>query len=307
MSKSKSKEPNVCNWVASQVSDLVLQDYISQGLLSAAEAATCRVPMGECPPTPKDGEVIVFTDHLLRGFSPPGSKFFRDVLHFYGLHPQDLGPNSIVNLCQFQVLCEVYLQVEPSVTLFREFFYVNKQSETAKVLSLELGGVSFQRRRDTNFPAAQLPSHPKGWNKTWFYCKNTAPEDENPLPGYRPNRLSLSAVYPGWPTPEERAQVNGLCSKLGALVANGLTGIDLTRCWVSWRIMPLSRRPSLMYVYNGQTTDPQRSSPVNFTEAEADEAVRSLLKVPPTDNGKFGLAPFCASNPPPPVSVVSDV
>ena len=98
MKSSKSKEANVCDWVPSQVSDLFLQDFKTQGLISEAEAKTCRVPMGECPPEPREGEVICFTDHLLRGFSPPGSKFFRDVLHFYGLHPQDLGPNSIVNL-----------------------------------------------------------------------------------------------------------------------------------------------------------------------------------------------------------------
>lgn len=161
MVKTKFKEPNICNWVASQISDVTLQDYKDQGLLSEAEAASCRVPMGECPPTPKPREVIVFADHLLRSFSPPGSKFFRDVLHFYGLHPQDLGPNSISNLCQFQVVCEAYLQIEPSITLFREFFYINKQTECAKGPSLELGGVSIQRQRDTNFPAALVPSHPK--------------------------------------------------------------------------------------------------------------------------------------------------
>ena len=72
MSRSKSKEPNVCNWVNSKVSDVIMQDYISQWLLYAKEAAACRVPMGEWPPTPKDEEVIIFTDHLLRGFSPPG-------------------------------------------------------------------------------------------------------------------------------------------------------------------------------------------------------------------------------------------
>ena len=85
---------------------------------------------------------MVFTDHLLRGFSPPGSKKIRDALSFFNLHPQDLGPNSISNLCQFQVLCEAYLQMEASVPLFREFFYINRQTECADGPSLELGRVS---------------------------------------------------------------------------------------------------------------------------------------------------------------------
>ena len=77
-------------------------------------------------PNPRDGEVIVFTDHMNRGFSPPDSKFFREVLHFSKLHPQDTGPNFISNICNFEVLCEVYLQQEPTVDLFREYFYPNR-------------------------------------------------------------------------------------------------------------------------------------------------------------------------------------
>lgn len=73
MAKSKTF---VCNWVASQVSELMLNDYKEQGFLAETEAATCQVPMGERIPEPHAEEVIVFTDHLLRGFFPPGSKFF---------------------------------------------------------------------------------------------------------------------------------------------------------------------------------------------------------------------------------------
>ena len=70
-------------------------------------------------PQPKEGEVIVFTDHMNRGFSPPSSKCFRDVLHFFDLRPQDIGPNSVSNICNFQVFCEVYLGEEPNLLLFR--------------------------------------------------------------------------------------------------------------------------------------------------------------------------------------------
>ena len=177
---------------------------------------------------------MVFADHLHKGFRPPGSKKFRDVLNFYDLRPQDLGPNSITNLCQFQVFCEVYLQTAPTVLLFHEFFYINHQTKFTDGPSIELGGVSIQRRRNTPFPKAKLASHPKGWNKTWFYCKSTAPQGENPLPGYRPDRLNAIVAFSGWPSTKERKQFTPIYSKIRALVANGLTGIDLTRCWVSW-------------------------------------------------------------------------
>ena len=84
-----------------------------------------EVPGPECPPEAQDGEEVVFMQHLDRGFSPPGSKFFRDVLASFQLHPQDIGPNSMSNICNFQVFSEVYLQEEPTVELFRDFFHLN--------------------------------------------------------------------------------------------------------------------------------------------------------------------------------------
>ena len=116
-----------CNWVPSIVTKNILKDYVKIGYLPAKDIMHWRAPKpSEERPHPKDGEVIVFTDHMNRGFSPPGSKFFRDVLHFFQLHPQDIGPNSVSNICNFQVFCEVYLQEEPSVELFREYFYLNR-------------------------------------------------------------------------------------------------------------------------------------------------------------------------------------
>ena len=112
------------------------------GVLSAQDVIHWRVPGSETTPKPKDREVVIFTDHLLRGFSPPGSKKFWDVLHAFKLHPQDFGLNSVTNMCQFQTFCEAYLQEEPSVDLFKEYFYINRQTEMADGLSLELGGVT---------------------------------------------------------------------------------------------------------------------------------------------------------------------
>ena len=98
-----------------------INGYVTTGALASKRILQWRVSDSECPPEAQDGEVIVFMQHLDREFSPPGSKFFRDVLASFQLHPQDIGPNSVSNICNFQVFCEVYLQEEPSVELFRDF------------------------------------------------------------------------------------------------------------------------------------------------------------------------------------------
>ena len=131
------------------------------------------------------------------------------------------------NICNFQVFCEVYLQEEPSVKLFREYFYLIRQNEFTNRPSLELGGISIQRGRDAIFPYACLPSHPKDWNQTWFYCKHTSPAEENPLSGYRTERLhpkhNLSENLSG----AERKRLSPTIVKVKALLGNRITGIDL--------------------------------------------------------------------------------
>ena len=115
-----SKTPTICNWVPSTITEERLKEFSIIGFLPSKAVMSYRAPDPEEErPNPKDGEVIVFTDHMNRGFSLPGSKFFREVLHFFKLHPQYSGPNSISNICNFQVLYEVYLQQEPTVELFR--------------------------------------------------------------------------------------------------------------------------------------------------------------------------------------------
>ena len=98
-----------CNWVPSRVTEAQLEGCVATGALSKKDIIHWRVPGPENPPEPQDGEVIVFVDHLSRGFSPPGSKFFWDVLANFQIRPQDIGPNSISNICHWQVFCEVYL------------------------------------------------------------------------------------------------------------------------------------------------------------------------------------------------------
>src|SRR4051812_5417324 len=158
---------------------------------------------------------------------------------FFDLRPQDIGPNSVSNICNFQVFYEVYLGEEPNLLLFRELFYLNRQNERANGPSLELGGVSIQRRRDAIFPYANPLSHPKDWNLTWFYCQDTSPADENPLPGFRALPLESTHPLPDKLSAAERQKLAPTMVKVKALLGNGLSGIDLVRVWLAFEIIPL--------------------------------------------------------------------
>ena len=84
-------------------------------------------------------------------------------------------------------------------------------------------------------------------------------------------------------TSAERAKLAPTLAKVKALLGNRLTGIDLVRCWVSWRIIPLSRRTGLMCTYTGGVKDPLRHSSAPLTDEAINEMVKSLLNEDPED------------------------
>lgn len=183
--------------------------------------------------------------------------------------------------------------------LFIEYFYLNRQNECTNGLSLELRGISIQRRQGAVFPLIVLPSHPKDWNQTWFYCQDTSPANEKPQPGYRPDRLDSKFALPNKLTVAERKRLIPSIKRINALLGNGLTGVDLTRCRISRRVIPLSRRSKLMYEYGGGPDDSLRHNHVQFTEEDIVSMSTLLVNGKYEDCSVVGLNPFCQLNPVP--------
>ena len=114
--------PAPVNWTKSTVTEGALQKYVGYGELPPKEEIQWRAAGEEIRPKPKEDEIVVLLDHVTRGLRPPGSLFFRRVMSYYGLTPLDIAPNSLLNISNFIVFCEDYLQVSPSLALFLDFF-----------------------------------------------------------------------------------------------------------------------------------------------------------------------------------------
>ena len=127
-----SKRSISADWGGSTITAEQLKSHRLAGLLPSSVKA--RAPGDESVPSPAKGEVVIFTEHLLRGFTPPGNLFFRQLLEFYKLRIHELAPNSILTLSNFVVLCEDYLQIKPDLDLWLELFYCNPQPETSGAL-----------------------------------------------------------------------------------------------------------------------------------------------------------------------------
>ena len=139
----------------------------------------------------------------------------------------------------------------------------------------------------------------------WFYCQDTSPAEESPLPGFRALRLESNHPLANKLTAVERLPLNPTIKKIKALLGNGLNGVDLVRVWVTWRIAPLSHRTGLMCTHTGVDNCPFRHTPDDLPHDVVDAMIQSLLKEGTVTSNAFGLLPICKKNPAPAVSYQS--
>ena len=114
------------------------------------------------------------------------------------------------------------------------------------------------------------------------------------MPGNHESRLSNGHPLPEWISIEERTKYMSIFSKIRALMANGLTGVDLVRCWVSWRILPLSRWSCLMCEYTCDVKDPLRYSSIRLDDKSINDITKTLLNEILATCSKTGKNPFSA-------------
>ena len=123
------------------------------------------------------------------------------------------------------------------------------------------------------------------------------------MPGIRESRLVYSQALNSWASKEDKKKLKPVFQQIGALLAHGLSAIDLVRCWVGWQVQPLSVRTQIMCEYSGPGDD-MRFSQVVLEPAEVVRATKRLLGESMETIGRIGLAPFWTKNPVPQVRII---
>ena len=109
-------------WQSSTVSVSTLQELVASGHLPELTAAReWIVPGTESMPQPPAGYVVSFVNFHDRGFALPANRFFRGLLHEYGIRLHHLNPNGIQDIATFVAICEGYLRIPPHFNLWRHF------------------------------------------------------------------------------------------------------------------------------------------------------------------------------------------
>jgi hypothetical protein len=292
------------DFLPSTVTEQNLQDLVADGLIAEG---SWRLPGKEAEPEPREGERVLLTTHVERGFSLPPHPFFRGFLNFFGAQLHHFAPNTIAYLSAYVTFCECFLGCPAHWGLFKHIFTIRSQSvkkanpDDGKTNVIQLcGGLGIQRRTGSSFPSLSFPDSVRGWQSTWFYCKDVAaPNMSTGLPPFTlarptaPRSLVVSEA--------EKPTVDILVSSVVELVRGGVTGLDLLEVFLSRRIQPLKMRDHPMWYYSG-TDDTTRSHPEDVPEDTVAQWIRSITGARDNAVGTKRIQPFSANHLPSRVS-----
>ena len=112
------------------------------------------------------------------------------------------------------------------------------------------------------YPQVSIVESVKGWNSTFFYCKDIkAPGQAYGMPPF----VDIAGVpNDTWTEklvevlPEDVNLIKRLITKL-TFGSPKLTGEDTILCWVTRRIQPLQHQAQLLCEYTGEVNDPQHT------------------------------------------------
>lgn len=150
----------------------------------------------------------------------PSSDFFQGFLHFYELTVNHLTANAILQPSIFAHLCEAFLGVPPSITLFWYFFWVKAQPSDIRTEVVEGANIQLWQETKDEYIPYQLKDSIKFWHAEWFYMENYPPALEKHT-SWPPVKNSKWLARP---TEQEVGKIQELLDTIQVRKRNGLTG-----------------------------------------------------------------------------------
>ncbi|KAM3274628.1 hypothetical protein ACQJBY_043583 [Aegilops geniculata] len=197
-------------------------------------------------------------------------------------------------------MCENFLGCRPHWGLFKHIFTCRSQSvkkanpsdERTHVIQM-YGGLGIQTRAKSTFAAMILPESVRGWQSTWFYCKDQpTPGQSTGLPPFSMARVEKPSALKV--TPAEKPEVKVLVERVVQLVHDGVTGMDLLEVFLRRRIQPLQARDHPMWMYSG-IEDTTRIHPEEVDEDTVEQWLRGITGYKDNPRGSRRIPPLSNS------------
>jgi len=131
-------------WPAPMMTEDQLRELVSDGLIQSKDIAEWRVPGEHRVPALGPGEIVLFISFIRAGLCIPTSAFLHQFLSYFGISLNHLAPNAVLHLSIFVHLCETFLGIPPSLSLFRYFFRLKPQPRREDTSVLGGCGIQFR-------------------------------------------------------------------------------------------------------------------------------------------------------------------
>ena len=105
-------------WLAPTTTEDQLRELVGDGLIQSKDIAEWRAPGKHRVPAPGPGEIVLFVSFVCAGLCLLTSSFLHRFLQYFGVTLNHLTPNAILHLSIFVHLCESFLGIPPSLSLF---------------------------------------------------------------------------------------------------------------------------------------------------------------------------------------------
>jgi hypothetical protein len=104
--------------------------------------------------------VVTFLAFLAVGMAPPFLPFMMAALEEFASHLVNLAPNAVLTLALFAHACKMFMGVQPSVELFRQFFTISRSGSLspgpgAAPQPRTVGGIFIRRGASSFLPIAR--------------------------------------------------------------------------------------------------------------------------------------------------------
>ena len=162
-------------WPAPTTTEDQLHELVSDGLIQSKDIADWRALGEHQAPTLGPGEIILFVSFIHAGLYLPASAFLHRFLNYFGISLNHLAPNAVLHLSVFVHLCETFLGIPPSLSLFRYFFRLKPQPRSDDTHVLGGRGIQFRQGRKGRFFDYDLVDSVRDWRADWFYAANMIP------------------------------------------------------------------------------------------------------------------------------------
>ena len=114
-------------WPAPTTTEDQLRKLVRGGLIQSKDIAEWRALGEHRVPAPGPSEIILFISFIRARLCLPASAFLHQFLGYFRVSLNHLTPNDVLHLSIFVHLCETFLGIPPSLSLYRYFFRLKPQ------------------------------------------------------------------------------------------------------------------------------------------------------------------------------------